>query len=63
MKNMVRWGLSLLLALVIACPAGAAELKRLDTAWMPEFEAFVTWYAKQKGWDEEQGLDVRMLHF
>ena len=63
MKNMVRWGLSLLLALVIACPAGAAELKRLDTAWMPEFEAFVTWYAKQKGWDKEAGLDVRMLHF
>ena len=63
MKNMIRYGLSLLLALVIVCPAGAAELKRLDTAWMPEFEAFVTWYAKQKGWDKEQGLDVRMLHF
>ena len=63
MKNMVRWGVSLLLALVIACPAGAAELKRLDTAWMPEFEAFVTWYAKEKGWDKELGLDVRMLHF
>ncbi len=63
MKNLVQWGLSLLLALVIACPAGAAELKRLDTAWMPEFEAFVTWYAREKGWDEEEGLDVRMLHF
>ena len=48
MKNLVQWGLSLLLALVIACPAGAAELKRLDTAWMPEFEAFVTWYAREK---------------
>lgn len=28
-----------------------------------EHEAFLVWYAKQKGWDKEAGLDIRMLRF
>ena len=26
-------------------------------------EAFLVWYAKQKGWDKDAGLDIRMLRF
>ena len=25
----------------------------LRTAWLGEHEAFLTWYAKEKGWDKE----------
>lgn len=33
----------------------------LRTAWLGEHEAFLTWYAKEKGWDKEAGLDIIML--
>lgn len=32
----------------------------LRTAWLGEHEAFLTWYAKEKGWDKEAGLDIIM---
>ena len=35
----------------------------LRTAWLGEHEAFLTWYAKEKGWDKEAGLDIVMLRF
>ena len=35
----------------------------LRTAWLGEHEAFLTWYAKEKGWDKEAGLDIIMLRF
>lgn len=35
----------------------------LRTAWLGEHEAFLTWYAKEKGWDKEAGLDIAMLRF
>lgn len=44
-----------------ARPAAAAE--QVQTAWIGEHEAFLIWYAKQKGWDREAGLDLRMLRF
>lgn len=42
-------------------PIRAAE--QLQTAWIGEHESFLVWYAKQKGWDKEVGLDIRMLRF
>ena len=32
----------------------------LKTAWLAEHEAFVAWYAKQNGWDEEKGFRLEM---
>lgn len=35
----------------------------LNTSWQPEHETFVVWYAKQKGWDKEEGIDIKMNYF
>lgn len=35
----------------------------LPTAWMPEHEVFLAWYAKEKGWDKEEGLELKLLYF
>ncbi len=35
----------------------------LNTSWQPEHETFIVWYAKQKGWDKEEGLDIKMNYF
>jgi NitT/TauT family transport system substrate-binding protein/sulfonate transport system substrate-binding protein len=45
---------------VLTCfgPSMAADkLYKFNTAWEPENETFITWYARQKGWDKEEGLD------
>lgn len=52
-----------LLGLVAFSGARAVEAAELKTAWMGENEAFPMWYAVQRGWDREQGLDIRMLRF
>lgn len=39
------------------------KLIALPTAWMPEHEVFFAWYAKEKGWDKEEGLDMKLLYF
>jgi ABC-type nitrate/sulfonate/bicarbonate transport system substrate-binding protein len=39
------------------------KLFELNTSWQPEHETFVVWYAKQKGWDKEEGLDIKMHSF
>lgn len=55
----------LALALLLS-PAGASaasETVALKTGWLGEYEAFPVWYARQKGWDKEAGLDVEMLRF
>jgi NitT/TauT family transport system substrate-binding protein/sulfonate transport system substrate-binding protein len=39
------------------------KLYKLSTAWMPEHELFFAWYAKEKGWDKEEGLDMKLLYF
>ena len=42
--------------------AMASEIVKVPTAWLGEHEAFLMWYAKEKGWDAEAGLDIQM-HF
>jgi NitT/TauT family transport system substrate-binding protein/sulfonate transport system substrate-binding protein len=41
----------------------AADLIKVPTCWMPEHELFFAWYAKEKGWDKEEGLDLELLYF
>lgn len=53
----------MLLALVWSIPARSASLVPMKTAWLGEHETFAVWYAKQKGWDKEAGLDLTMLRF
>lgn len=55
--------IALLLCLAISAPAFSAPLTKVRTAWMDEFEAFPIWYAKEKGWDKEAGLDLEILYF
>jgi len=43
--------------------AAPAKLTTLGTCWMPEHETFIAWYAKEKGWDKEVGLDFNLLYF
>ena len=44
-------------------PAQAQAPMKLKTCWMPEFETFLPWLAKQKGWDTQEGLDLELLFF
>ncbi len=59
---------TLLVALIMAvlclpAPSAAKEdLFELDICAMPEHESFLFWYAKEKGWDKEEGLDFQ-IHF
>ena len=55
--------LSALFAFAGSGPSNAADLFKLNAAWEPEFESFITWYAVQKGWDKEEGLEINMLYF
>lgn len=43
--------------------AMASEIVKVPTAWLGEHEAFLMWYAKEKGWDAEAGLDIQMQLF
>lgn len=36
---------------------------KLRTAWMDEHETFLVWYAHEKGWDKEEGIDLELLYF
>lgn len=53
------------LAIFIFPASGTAQQKliTLPTAWMPEHEVFLAWYAKEKGWDKEEGLELKLLYF
>lgn len=57
--------LALVCALFTALPAGAhaAEPVPMRTAWLGEHETFLVWYAKEKGWDKEAGLDLTLVPF
>ena len=50
--------------LCLASPmtASAAPMK-LKTGWLDEHETFLMWYATEKGWDKEEGLDIELLYF
>jgi len=41
----------------------AAAPVKMKTAWMDEHETFLVWYAKEKGWDKEEGLDLELAYF
>ena len=43
--------------------ADAARLVRVPTAWVDEFETFLMWYAKEKKWDKEAGLDIEIHQY
>ncbi len=58
--------LMVLLLAVFSFSAGAAkaaDLVKLPTAWMDEHETFLIWYAKEKGWDKAEGLDIDIQYF
>lgn len=55
--------MSLLAFVLCLLPSHAKAAEQLQTAWIGEHEAFLVWYAKQKGWDKEAGLDITMLRF
>src|SRR3989339_213215 len=64
-RNLLVVALALALAFTFA-GAGlvmAKDLIVLPTCWMPEHELFFGWYAKEKGWDKEEGLDFKLLYF
>jgi len=57
---------SLLLAVVMLLASSLvaqAKLVKVPTAWMDEHETFLIWYAKEKGWDKELGLDLEIQYF
>lgn len=41
----------------------AGKLVKLNTCWMPEHELFFAWYAKEQGWDKQEGIDMKLLYF
>ena len=64
MKTRLYVALLLLLSFGLAgTGAHAAKPVTIDTCWMDEAPGFIMWYAKEKGWDKEEGLDVNMLLF
>ncbi len=36
---------------------------KIETGWLAEHETFLIWYAKQKGWDKQEGLDIVLNRF
>ena len=47
----------------LPAPSAAAEKPfKLDICAMPEHESFIFWYAKEQGWDKDEGLDFQ-IHF
>jgi NitT/TauT family transport system substrate-binding protein/sulfonate transport system substrate-binding protein len=56
-------GLSAIFVLMGLGTAISKDLVKVPTCWMPEHELFFAWYAKEKGWDKEEGLDLELLYF
>lgn len=53
-------------ALLLAWTGSAFAAEKpvsLPTCWMDSSEAFNIWYAKKKGYDKEEGLDIEMIMF
>lgn len=49
--------------LLAASVCSAAAPVKLRSAWMDEHETFLVWYAHEKGWDKEEGIDLDLLYF
>lgn len=63
-KKLTAGILAAVFCLAMGAMAFAADKPvKLRTAWLDEHEAFLMWYATEKGWDKEAGLDVEMLLF
>lgn len=59
-----------ILALILCLTAGSSAVSAspgrlipISTGWLPEHETFLIWYAKQQGWDHQEGLDIRLVWF
>ncbi|MEW6263077.1 MAG: ABC transporter substrate-binding protein [Thermodesulfobacteriota bacterium] len=65
MKKLLLLGVLVLVAALAfsSSPVQAQTVVKLKTCWMPEFETFLPWLAKQKGWDKAEGLDLDLLFF
>ncbi len=56
--------LSAMFLVISAAPLLAADKPvEFSMSWQPEQETFVVWYAKEKGWDKEEGLDFKLNYF
>lgn len=55
--------IAILLCFSLSGLASVEKLTQIRTAWMDEHETFLIWYAKEKGWDKEAGLDIEILYF
>lgn len=42
---------------------GQAKPMVINMGWQPEHETFIPWYAMQKGWDKEEGLEFKLNYF
>ena len=49
--------------LLAATVCSAANPVKIRSAWMDEHETFLVWYAHEKGWDKEEGIDLELLYF
>ncbi|MBI4806581.1 MAG: ABC transporter substrate-binding protein [Desulfovibrio sp.] len=64
MKKMLVFAMAFMFVLSLAAGAMAQKpLVKVPTCWMDSSEAFNIWYAKKKGWDKEEGLDIEMISF
>ena len=67
MRRSTLFGLFGIVALLLSLAAHSAAQQepafKLETGWLPEHETFLIWYAKQKGWDKQEGLDIVLNRF
>ncbi|MEG2139520.1 MAG: nitrate ABC transporter substrate-binding protein, partial [Bilophila sp.] len=63
LKKWIRSLAVVALCFALSGMAFAADLQKIRTAWLDGQETFPIWYAKEKGWDKEVGLDLEMLYF
>ena len=62
-KKLISAFLAAAFCVSLAGMAFAEKLTKVPTAWMDEHETFLIWYAKEKGWDKEAGLDIDIQYF
>lgn len=64
MKKLLLCVVGLLAVVLFGASVCLAEKPvKLRTAWMDEHETFLVWYAHEKGWDKEEGIDLELLYF
>lgn len=63
MKRLSLWILVFALMVWVIPASAVAQVRELGTAWQPEHETFIPWYANQKGWDKEEGLQFKLNYF